>query len=226
MSISLKRLERKKLNLGMDKLGSAGIDVERWLAMVDADEQTMKELVAAWPKLLPSFTYDAVALFGFGEPSKDPLPKPRPGEIVIRVGDWSLADLLNCPLIVRKNLFWQQDWYHGYPWVGEKMRAGIYRVRMPIPDSNRKTAPEQEKLFLHGEDFVSVCLGATTLAAHLHETGQDLLNGDWTRCKERSSGGVRAGLVVHEGRVYLGGRWDGLHHGYVWASSAREASES
>lgn len=223
MGISLKRLEQKKLQVGINKLADAGIDVERWLAMCDASAPEMARLAEAWPVLRPSYSYDAVAILGLGEASSDPLPEPAPGEVVIRVGAWSLADLRVCETVVRDNLMHDQDWYVKYPLNTAKLTPGVYRVRMPVPDSNCKNFAEQKKLLLSGEEVTPVALAAAVLLCHLKQAGKDLLENDWTRCAEALPGESRVELVVDEGRVYVYNVWDGRRFGPVWVSAARKS---
>ena len=211
MSISLSRLEKKKLGLGIRKLSGAGIDVERWLAMCNADEGTMKQLTSAWPVRFTSFTYDAVAILGFGQTSAEPFPEPAPGEIVIRVGDWSLQNLRDCE--VGKELMHQQDWYDKYDFASAKLTPGIYRVRLPVPDSNRKNFTEQKDFLLSGEEVAPVALGASALLVHLKKTSNDLLKNDWCRCAEPLPDDDHVALNVRVGRVGVDFCWGGYRNG-------------
>ncbi|MCA9370485.1 MAG: hypothetical protein KC680_00810 [Candidatus Peregrinibacteria bacterium] len=218
---SLTGLPQKKITTGLKRLQGAGITPERWLAMLDADPASMQNLADAWPVRLPSFSYDAVAILGFGEASTEPLPKPAPGEIVIRVGDWSLQDLRDCD--TGKELMHQQDWYDKYDCMTAKLTPGVYRVRLPVRDSNRKNFSEQKGLLLSGEDVAPVALGAATLLVRLKETGNDLLENDWCRCSEVLPDGRHAALVVDEGRVLVYGYWDDYRNDGLWLSAARKA---
>ena len=223
MGISLKRLEQKKLQVGINKLADAGLDVERWLAMCDASAAEMQRLVEAWPIRRPSSCYDAAPILGLGEASSEPLPDPAPGEVVIRVGAWSLQDLRTCETVVRHNLMWDQDWYNEYPFSREKLTPGVYRVRLPIPDSNRKNFAEQKKLLLSGEDVAPVALAAVALLCHLKQAGQDLLNNDWARCADALPDEFRVGLCVYEGRVYVNCCWDDGRRDDVWLAGCRKS---
>lgn len=223
MGISLKRLEQKKLQVGINKLADAGLDVERWLAMCDASAAEMQRLVEAWPIRRPSFCYDAAPILGLGKASSDPLPDPAPGEVLIRVGAWSLQDLRTCETVVRHNLMWDQDWYNEYPFPREKLTPGVYRVRLPIPDSNRKTFAEQQKLLLSGEEVAPVALVAATLLCHLKQAGNDLLNDDWTRCSETLPDEDRVVLLVSEGRVLVYYCWDDNRYDFVWLAGCRKS---
>jgi hypothetical protein len=221
MGKSLQRLEKKKLDLGMKKLGDAGIDVQRWLAMLDADNAEMQRLAAAWPIFSQPCAYDAVALFGFGSSGEEPLPDGKSGEIVIRYGGWSLRELCANAVIREKNLMWEQDWYHKYQWSSEKLPAGIYRMRIPVPHSNRKNFAEQEAMLPSGEQFAPIVLVATAMLAHRLQAGENLLKNDWTRCKEQTADGYRVVLYWGEGRLVVDVDWDDRRDGGLWSSSVR-----
>ena len=218
---SLTSLQQKKVTTGLKRLQEAGITPKQWLAMLDADAASMQRLADVWPVRLPSFTYDAVAILGFGEASTEPPPEPAPGEIIIRVGDWSLQDLRDCE--VGKELMHQQDWYDKYDCASTKLTAGIYRVRLPVPDSNHKNFAEQKELLLSGEEVAPVALGASTLLVHLKETGNDLLKNDWCRCEEALPDDNRVVLYIYESRVLVYDYWDDNHDDYLWLSAARKS---
>jgi hypothetical protein len=165
------------------------------------------------------FAYDAVALFGFGELTTEPLPQPSPGEIVIRYSGWSLQELRDSE-IGRKFLH-EQDWYNKYPWSTEKLPSCIYRLRVPVRDSNNKTFGEQERLLPQGEQVAPVVLVASALLSHHLQTKEDLLKNDWTRCKEQDADGDRVGLGWRGGRLGVGNFWDGVRVDYVRLSSVR-----
>ena len=218
---SLTSLPQKKVTTGLKRLQEAGITPERWLAMLDADAASMQRLADVWPVRLPSFTYyDAVAILGFGEASTEPLPEPAPGEIIIRVGDWSLQDLRDSK--IGKELMHQQDWYDKYDCASAKLTAGIYRVRLPVPDSNRKNLTEQKGLLLSDEEVAPVALGASALLVHLKETGNDLLKNNWCRCEEALPDDYHVGLNVNDGRVYVDYDWDDYRCDRLWLSAARK----
>jgi len=218
---SLTGLPQKKVTTGLKRLQEAGITPDRWLAMLDADAASMQSLADAWPVRLPSFSYDAVALLGFGEASKEPLPEPAPGEVVIRVGNWSLQNLRDCA--VGKELMHQQDWYDEYDCAAAKLTPGVYRVRLPVPDSNRQNFTKQKDLLLPSEEVAPVALGATTLLVHLKETGNDLLDSDWCRCAEALPDAYHAVLGVYGGRVSVDRCWDDHRDDRLWLSAARKA---
>ncbi|MDA1292497.1 MAG: hypothetical protein O3A81_01835 [bacterium] len=218
---SLTSLPQKKITTGLKRLQEAGITPKHWLAMLDADTTSMENLAHAWPVGLPSFIYDAVAILGFGEVSTEPLPEPAPGEIIIRVGDWSLQDLRDCT--VGKELMLQQDWYDKYDWSSAKLTAGIYRVRLPVPDSNRKSFAEQKALLLSGEEVAPVALGVSALLVYLKETRNGPLKNNLCRCEEEIPGGSHAGFSVRGGRVDVYNFWDDDTSDRLWLSAARNA---
>ena len=176
-----------------------------------------REGIAVKNPIKSSFTYDAVAILGFGEASTEPLPEPAPGEIIIRVGDWSLQDLRDSK--IGNELMHQQDWYDKYDLA---MTEGIYRVRLPVPDSNRKNLTEQKGLLLSDEEVAPVALGASALLVHLKEIGNDLLKNNWCRCEEALPDDSHVELFVRDGRVGVLNRWDGFRNGNLWLSAARK----
>ena len=176
-----------------------------------------REGIAVKNPIKSSFTYDAVAILGFGEASTEPLPEPAPGEIIIRVGDWSLQDLRDSK--IGNELMHQQDWYDKYDLA---MTEGIYRVRLPVPDSNRKNLTEQKRLLLSDEEVAPVALGASALLVHLKEIGNDLLKNNWCRCEEALPDGRHVALFVNDGRVRVSSDWDDNRYGGLWLSAARK----
>src|SRR5579863_9461254 len=81
-------------------------------------------------------TYDAVSILGFGDAVAEPLPQAKEGEIVLRYGGWSLQELRDSA--VGQKLMHVQNWYYMCPWSRERLPAGIYHLRVPVPKSNRK----------------------------------------------------------------------------------------
>jgi hypothetical protein len=175
------------------------------------------------PVASSSFVYDAVTLFGFGEVSPESLPEAEPGELVLCYGGWSLQELRDSA--IGQKLMRKQDWYDQYAWSSEKLPSGIYRLRVPVPNSNRKTFAEQEAMPPKGETIAPVVLVASALLAHRLHTSEALLKGDFTRCKEQLPGGNRVVLYWREGRLCVNHRWDDCRREYLWSSSVR-TSES
>ena len=166
--------------------------------------------------------FDAVSLLGFGAKSTEPLPQGNPGEIVIRYGGWSLQELRakRAP-----GLMWDQSWHDKYPWSSEKLPSGLYVLRLPIPDSNRKTFDQQEALLLPGEETAHVVLAASALLAIRLSGGDDPLRGDWTHCQEQATAGRRVVLAWVDGRLFVFDYFDGYPFGgVVWLSSARASA--
>lgn len=223
MSISLKKLQKKKLDVGVNRL-SGYIDVERWLAMCNASAAEMQHLTKAWPMPHLSHTYDAAAvsrILGLPCTSGVSIPKAEDGEIVIYYGGWDLPTLRNC--VAGRERMWQnQDWYDEKGWDAE---PGYYRLLLPVPDSNCKKWDEQVRHFKTIDSAwkpTPICVGATALLVHLAETGVDPLKGDWARFADALPGGRRAVLRVSEGRARVGSYWDGNGYGDVWSSAARK----
>lgn len=222
MSDRIQDLHPKKRTAGFEKLRQFGVDAKRWLAMLDADDATMQRLATVWQVCTQRYAYDATAIFGFGHPSEEDLPEAKSGEIIIRYGGWSLQELCDCPLVCERNVMWhEQDWYGGYAWSTDTLPSGIYRLRVPVPDSYSKTFDEQKRLLPVNEEPAPVVLVASALLAHRVQTGEDLLKNDWTRCREQAAGGVRVGLGWDEGRLGVGSCWDGVRCGFLWSSSVR-----
>ncbi|MGC3971618.1 MAG: hypothetical protein QM775_31020 [Pirellulales bacterium] len=146
--------------------------------------------------LPPGITYDAAPILGLGAASDEPLPDPGPGEVIVRVGAWSLQDLRT----LRHNLMGDHDWCKEHPFFHEKLTPGIYRARLPIPDSNWRKFNELKQLLHDGEEVAPAALVATALFC-LKQTGQDLLGTEWARCVEVLPDELRVILNVHWGRV-------------------------
>lgn len=219
MGISLKRLEQKKLQVGIGKLADAGIDVERWLAMCDAEAAAMQRLAAAWPTRLPSFIHDAKAVCGvLNLPNNctEEAPKAADGEVVVWYGGWTLGELLATGKVVNYLSAEREAW---------KAPAGYYHVRIPVPESNRMTHDEHVELLARqyaAFKELPTPVGATALAVHLGVTGVDLLNGDFCACAEALPNGYRAVLYVYDGRVLVH-YWYGNRHDNVFLGAARQS---
>ena len=169
-----------------------------------------------------SAVYDAAPILGLGKASDEPLPDPDPGEVVIRVGAWSLRDLRTCETVVRDSLVWDSTWYDQYAWSQAKLTPSVYRVRIPVPYSSGKTFAQQHALLLPGEQVTPVALAAAVLLCHLKVTGTDLLDYEWIRCAEALPDEYRVGLNVDEGRVNVNSRWDDVRREDVWLAGCRK----
>ncbi len=164
--------------------------------------------------------FDAAAVLGIGTPSADPLPAAAPGEVVLRIPDGlSLQALRDSP--VGQALMHQQDWYDRCAWGRIAPPAGVYRLRVPVAGSNRRTASEQEAMLPAGETLAPVVLVAAAMLCIKRAGGPDPLNGDWTRCSEKTAVGDRAVLAWLGVRLGVNEYWDGNRNSILWASSVR-----
>lgn len=199
MRISLKRLEQKKLQVGINRLAEAGIDVEKWLAMCDAGVVEMQRLVAAWPNCIPSFVYDAKTvcrILGLPNNCKEEVPKASKGEVVIWYGGWTFGELVETGRVANYISKKREVW---------KAPPGYYHTHIPVPETNRMTHAEQIGFlawFYTAMKELPTPVGATALAVHLGVTGDDLLKGGFCRCAEALPNGNRASLYIEECRVY------------------------
>ena len=164
------------------------------------------------------FTYDAVNILGFGEAATQALPQAAEDEVVLRYGGWSLQELRDSA--IGQRLMHRQDWYDTYPWSTEKLPSGVYRLRVPVPESSGKTFADQKRMLPNGEQIAPIVLVASGLLVHYLQTGEDLLKKDWTRCREQTADG-RVGLGWHCGRLDVNNDWDDYRDGSLWASSVR-----
>lgn len=115
-------------------------------------------------------------------------------------------------------------WYDACPWATETIPAGDYRLRLPVPGSNRKTFDEQSALLLDGEEPAPLVLVALALLCLRKAGYADPLHGGWVRCRETAAG-RRVGLDWSGGRLYVGNDWSVYRYYYdIWLASARRAS--
>src|SRR5207302_231647 len=96
-----------------------------------------------------------------------------------------------------------------YPWSKKALPAGTYRLRVPVPKSNRKTASEQNAMLPAGENAAPVALVVAALLCIQLQGGSDPLNADWTRCAEQTVVGGRVVLIWSVGRLFVNDRWGG-----------------
>jgi|SRR5579863_3351399 len=169
--------------------------------------------------VMSGLSYDAVAILGFGDAAAEPLPQEKEGEIVLRYGGWSQRELRHSD--GGHELMHPQDWYHMYPWSSAKLPSGTYHLRVPVPESKRKTFAEQERMLPEGEWIAPVVLVASALLVHRLQTGEDLLKNDFTRCREQATAGNRVVLGWGGGRLSVYSGWAGRRPGGLWASSVR-----
>ena len=216
MGISLQHLEQKKLVVGMNKLREAGIDVEQWLAMLDADPRAMQRLVAAWPgsPKETGIVYDAndvSRILGLTANCNTSVPEALEDEIVVYYGGWSLEDLYRA---VGDNFMCNpSDFLRAFPF---RVRPGYYRLLLPVPDSDEKSWDEQTKDYLvknyPGFKPAPTIIALTAELVHLKEYGEDLLRGGSCRCLETLK--QHATLRVKGGHVDVG--FNGLHRPYQY----------
>lgn len=162
-------------------------------------------------------SYDAASILGLGEVSSDPLPDPAPGEVVIRVGAWSLLDL--------NALLPKQPWYREFPCSSTKLIPGVYRVRFPVLDSNNKSFGEQKKLLLPDEEVAPVALAVTVALCQLKQ-GCYTLHEDWCRCAEELPNQTRMAIHAFFGTKTLLGAdssFETESHDRVWICGARKS---
>ena len=169
---------------------------------------------------MSTFSFDAAALLNIGTPSAEPLPSPIADEVVLHIPDGlTLQALLKSR--AGQNLMHPQNWYDEYPWSQAALPAGTYHLRIPVPDSNRKTASEQDAMLPAGETSAPVVLTVAALLCICLQGGPDPLQNGWTRCAERSVDGFRVALTSHDGRLHVFDSWNDYRSVRVWASSVR-----
>ena len=165
--------------------------------------------------LLPGLSFDVRDLLSGS------LPVFYPSTVAITVPEGlSPASLRDSP--VGKELVHQQTWYDTYPWTTQPIAPGVYQLRLPIPDSNRKTFDERKKLLLPGEEAAPLVLVELAMLC-LNKAGHtDPLKGGRVRCPE-STGRYRIGLSWYDGRLYIHDIWAGGRYGSVWLAGVRRA---
>ena len=165
--------------------------------------------------LQPGLSLDAPIILGLG-----PLiPGNNPGEYVFHYDGWSLQDLR----MNQNVLMSQETWYDTHPWATEKLPSGIYVLRLPVPDSNRKTFAEQKALLLPEEEPAPIVLAATALLAIRLSGGDDPLRNGWARCKEQNADDGRVVLRWRDGRLLVRSRRrDDRRGGIFWLAAARK----
>ncbi len=222
MGIPLCKLQDKKLRVGMQKLANAGVSVERWLELCDATDAEMQRLMEAWPDHRPSFSYDAIHILSDYNLKCEPLPKPAPGEVVIRVGSWSLKDLCEFETVMKQRLMADLGYYKKYPFYRQKLTSGIYRLRMPIPSSCGWNYDQQCKLLLPGEEVAPIALAVAALLCHFKEAGKDLLHIDFARCAGTFLDGSHMALSANMNCGLVNDYADEDRYHFLWMVGARK----
>lgn len=216
MGISLQHLEQKKLAVGMNKLREAGIDVEQWLAMLNADPKAMQRLVSAWPgsptimsqlPLRPGIVYDATAIsriLGLPVVCKDPAPKAADGEIVVYYGGWSFKELRLCNA-GKKRMYTYDEKRVEYMHEKFETKTGYYKLLLPVPRSSGFADREGQIEYLKTIDPTArpapAIVATMALLVHLVETYEDLLDESICRCKESPCEGYSTVISARTGRV-------------------------
>jgi hypothetical protein len=169
-------------------------------------------------------SFDVSTVLGIGPPCSDPLPAPeRVNEIVLRIPDGLTLIGLRDSAVGLERMH-GQDWYEKYEWCRQALPAGIYRLRLPVPESYGKNFAEQQAALPVGEQPAPVVLVAAALLC-LRKSGQpDPLQNTWTRCAEPAADGDRAGLAWSGGRLLVLVGWGGCRFDYVGLSSLRTSS--
>lgn len=148
--------------------------------------------------------FNAAAILGIGTPSTEPLPDAEPGFVTLRIPDGLTLRALR-DSGVGKTLMYSQDWYDECPWAKEAAPTGTYRLRLPVPGSNRKTTREQVALLPAGETLAPVAFVAAALLCIRLRGVADPLSGGWTRCAELTAGGIRVALTWFGVRLIVNG---------------------
>lgn len=150
---------------------------------------------------MTTYVFDAAAMLGVGTPSTEPLPVPEAGFITLVVSDGLSLQALRDSDIGRR-LMLQQDWYDTYDWSVAALPARVYRVRLPVLGSNRRTASEQRVMLpAHAKPASTTIVAAALLCIHL-AGGPDPLDDAWVRCADVAFLGRLAVLAWRNGRLY------------------------
>jgi hypothetical protein len=113
-----------------------------------------------------------------------------------------------------------RDWYDKLPWAKEAPPAGVYRLRLPVPGSERMTAGEQAALLPAGETLAPVALVVAALLCIRLQDGVDPLDGGWTRCAEQTAG-YHVDVAWIRDRLGVDSFRDDVRLSYLWVSSVR-----
>lgn len=149
--------------------------------------------------------YDAVSIFALGNSSVAPLPTPKPGEVVINYGGWSLNQLLEKDA-GKQFLRYAQDSYANETWADKALAPGIYK--------------------LNKEQSVPAVLMATALLAYrvqrgeinFNDTKKDalLLMVDEINCSQQKKSAGFVGLYWSEGKLYVDKDYCAVQGGGIW----------
>jgi hypothetical protein len=171
--------------------------------------------------LSSGLVYDAAVILGLGEPSSKPLPKPVPGELIIRVGAWSFRDL--CTAVT--DGMDKEAREDSSDWTRVTLTPGTYRVRMPIPDSYTRQFGIQCRLLLPGEKVLPPTLAAAVLLCYWQQEHEYLLEcrPSYVRCDEVRPDGYRVLVGMWAGKItMINNRIDDSLYGDVGLAGYRE----
>jgi hypothetical protein len=115
-------------------------------------------------------------------------------------------------------------WYDRFPWASEPLPAGIYDVRLPIANSNRKTFDEQKELLLPGEEPIPLVLAQLALLYCRSKGLPDPLQGGLVRCRETAPIGYCAELRWFDDRLYVDSTRDNHHGDDLWLGAGTSAT--
>jgi hypothetical protein len=149
-------------------------------------------------------TYDTVALLGFGDPK--PLPAPKPGQITIRYGGWSLKQLSET--LAGKQYFA----YFDESWKDE--------------DWSKATLPPGEYTYRKSESIPAVILASALLAYQVqkehmapHELKDDVLQlmaDKYNHCNAMISPSEYVGFYWTTLKLYVDKEYCNILGGGVW----------
>ena len=170
-----------------------------------------------------SYVFDVAQVLGIGTPSTEPLPAVEAGYIIVRIPDGLSLQSLRDGAIGRKYIH-PQYWYDEYGWSKVALPAGTYRLRIPVPGSNRKTATEQAAMLGAGTPFAPVALLAAALLCSKLHGGPDTIGRGSIRCNEQSALDDHVVLTRLGWRLGVFVYTDDGYDVSVWASSVRKLS--
>jgi len=167
----------------------------------------------------PGFSFDAGTLFG--SPSAELLPTASPGEIVINVPEGISPLSLRQSAVGKEYIRQDVTWYDTYPWANEAIPEGVYRLRLPVANSNGKTFEEQKAMFRDGEEAAPLVLVELALLC-LKKAGQpDPLHGGCVRCREITDSSLRVYVGDFDSDGFFVNRyWVDFRYGYLGLASS------
>lgn len=147
---SLKELKKDKLDVGFARLIAAGIDVDRWLALCNADDAALHRLAAAWPGTVrPERIPDELEIA-----VREGVEKQTPDYHIFFHPGFSFADLISFQVI--KNVSGDVAHYGDCDWARRDVSPHKRLLRIPIMNSFFKPTTKQWELLLPDEVLPSV----------------------------------------------------------------------